>query len=164
MLENQNKALIEELKSLKELYTGNPRKVNLANSKVQHTPKKCLSVNTDQCSLFRRKDDVNRINIWLKYFSTNNGQEFKEHWLNWNRWKYKRKVTETDISASRTYLCKKREVIHCTLCATIISMIIRLIAIHTCQVKWIIPIEKGDVKPYFIFVNFFTDVTNRKFG
>ena len=24
MLENQNKALIEELKSLKELYTGNP--------------------------------------------------------------------------------------------------------------------------------------------
>ena len=40
VLENQNKALIEELKSLKELYTGNPRKVNLTNSKVQHKPQK----------------------------------------------------------------------------------------------------------------------------
>jgi len=89
---------------------------------------------------------------WKNIDWTETGENINEKWQ-------KRTSVPQELTST-----KKRKVIHCTLCATIISMIIRLIAIHTCHVKWIIPIEKGDVKPCFIFVNFSTDVTNMKFG
>ena len=107
-------------------------------------------------SIFRRKDDVNRIKIF-----------FYKHWsrepldVDWNKTGEKKdRVNETD-SASRTYLRKqtaKWSIVRFVLKGHIHDR--RLIAI-TCDV-WKLPIER--VKPFFKFVNVSLGMTNMKYG
>ena len=107
MLENQNKALIEELKSLKELYTGNPSVSVpcLTDSKMQYksSPKaNLLKQNIEYLFNFQaeRWCEQNQ-NIFLQTLVKKNRSTLTE-----TKPVKKDRVNETD-SASRTYLRKQ---------------------------------------------------------